>query len=383
MSKHAFLADSSNGCTVNCAAAPRLQSFFPEPENEDTKAGDASHWAGACMLTSQSIKIGSLAPNGVIVDAEMFEGAEMWADNVIYSLSAFPQPWQEGLHVEERIVNDALHPTHNFGTPDSWAVRAMAGALQTVFLDDYKFGHAVVDVFENWQLIGYAAKICQAIGLNGLDDQNTYFQFRIIQPRAYHRDGPVRTWTIKASDLRPYFNRLRSRFAEAVGPNPLATPGRWCKTQYCSAAHACEALQRAVGHVADEAYIGRADVLTPADVGIELYHLERAKAMLDARVDGLREQAKMLIEAGESVPNFVLQRGKGRRIVPDHLVAQFIMAGDVFGKDLRKPLKAITPLQAIAKNVPEEALAPFIENQPGEAKLTLDSELQPARIFGA
>src|SRR5205085_9695018 len=104
------------------------------------------------------------------------------------------------LHVEGLIEISILHDL-NWGTPDAWVYSPRSLTLD-VF--DFKFGHGFVSEFENWQLIGYAAGFLESLGIDGHADQALRVNLHVVQPRAYHRAGPVRTWSVLASDLRPY-----------------------------------------------------------------------------------------------------------------------------------------------------------------------------------
>jgi len=379
---HYFLAPSSASLTIHCEAAPLLTSRYPEPDDDSTRAGSASHWAGAELFAGRYPRAGSLAPNGVILDQDMIDGAEMWYESVMATLSAFPnEPLASNLLIESPVVNDALHPTHNGGTPDSLAWRLGPAPLRYLFIDDYKYGHAVVEAFENWQMINYAALELRRVGANGLDDQNIYVQMRVIQPRAPHRDGPVRTWTVKASDLRPYFNRLAQKYAAATGADPQARPGEWCKTQYCSAARGCVALQRAASYVTQQAHAAQTYDTAPADAAIELRQLEEAAAIISARRDAVQEHVGALLRQGIPVPGYYLEAGRGSERIRAGEEAAFVAAAELYGVDVRKPLATITPLQARGKGVPQEITDLFSERRPGEMKVTRDDTLA-RRIFG-
>lgn len=382
MSAHAFLAPSGGGCTVNCPAAPLLQSKYPEPEDsEASREGTAAHWVLACMLQGvpSASFVGSAAPNGVMVDREMIEAAEMCAEDVhAYTGGSY------ALHIEEPLACPDMHPTHNWGTPDVWAVIPMPAPLIRVPVWDFKYGHALVEVFENWQLINYSSGILTQLGATGLDDQNIWFDFRIVQPRASHMDGTIRNWLVRASDLRPRYNILRHAYALAMQPEPPAKPGPWCKTSFCSAAHACEALQRAAYDVAEMMRRGRPHDLTPAQIGLELRTLADAKRVLDARVDGLKAEAEVLLRRGERVPYWAMAQGQPREIIDPDKADEFIIAGDMLGKNVRyaKTPKVITPKQAIALGMNELAVKAYTKPLTGETKLVSENTLQARRVFG-
>lgn len=380
--QHAFLAPSAAGCTVHCAAAPKMQALYPEDaEHPVTREGIACHWAGAeQLLRGLPVPMGTAAPNGVILDRELVEAVSVYVDDVQEVIARHTAAASRAIHIEETTYNDALHPDANGGTPDVWGVFALADRLY-VPLWDAKFGHGLVEVFENWQLINYAALILKALG--NVDDRTVWFDFRIIQPRAYHMDGPVRTWYVRASDLRGHFNRLTAQYAEATEPDPVATPGPHCKTSYCTAAgRGCDALARASWVAVDVAYNSLAHNMPPAALGLTLHTMERALKMLTAQVDGMKVQALAMETRGERVPHWTVTQGLGRVIVPDEKIEEFIIVGDALGVDVRKPPACITPKQAESRGLPPDVVKMYSFQRTGERKLVPDDGAQARKVFG-
>lgn len=378
MNQHAFLAPSGAGCTVHCPAAPAMQQRYPEDETDASREGVAAHWAAAEIIAGRLVDVGVIAPNGVILTDEIIEGAEMYADDV---LSVAPI----GAIVERPIYCPDLH-AQNWGTPDTrfydFHHAPLTQSRVTVYLWDFKFGHGIVEVFENWQLLDYASGCLSELAAAGYtDDQKIVFEFRIVQPRAYHMDGPIRKWRVLASDLRGYFNRLRGAFEAATKPQPEARPGAWCKTSYCSAARGCTALQKAAGYVADFAGAAQPHDLPPAALGVELRITEDALSMLTARVDGLREQALAMLQRGDSVPYYVVEFGKGRERWAKP-AAEVVALGQMLGVNLAKTPEAITPVQARKAGIPAEVVAAFAETPRGSQKLVRDTGANARKIFG-
>lgn len=376
MSTHAFLAPSGAFCTVKCAAAPAMQQRCPEQETDAQREGTAAHWAAAEVLAGRPVDVGVIAPNGVILTAEMCEGAEMYADDVTQAVT----PWcvanntaPDGrLYVETPISCATLHP-HCWGTPDTWFWEP-----RLLRIWDFKFGHALVEAFENWQLLSYAAGILDA--LNGLEDQQTIVEFRIVQPRAFHIDGPIRVWRAYASDLRGYFNILRHAFAEAMKPDAAAKPGPHCK--YCTGAPICTALQRESYRITDATFAAQPFDMPPGALGVELRIFEDALTMLTARVEGLREQAFAMLKRGNSVPFYAVEFGKGRErwAKPSREV---VALGELMGVNLAKPPEVITPNQARKAGVPAAVVAAYTEVPTGSQKLVRDDGTKARKIFGA
>ena len=141
--------------------------------------------------------------------------------------------------VEKRVHASQLHELSE-GTIDNFIYDARN---RNLYVNDFKHGHDTVEVFECWQLINYIAGIITLLGFNGLDDQTITCYIRIVQPRAFHRDGVIREWKIKLSSLRVYFNILKANIHQALSSNATLRTGDHCK--HCCARHACEPALKA------------------------------------------------------------------------------------------------------------------------------------------
>jgi hypothetical protein len=320
------------------------------------------------------------APNGVALTREMLDGAELVRDDIAATLGP---DWAKYLVVEHRVQIPRVHPTHNWGTPDYRAWSRLNNGRLCLHIWDYKFGHGIVEAFENWQMVDYASGLLDEAGIDGVQDQETVVEFVVIQPRAFHRDGPVRRWRCVASDLRALINRLANAAREATGGNPSATPTpEGCRD--CLGRHACEALQRAAYLAADAGgKYGSLD-LPPNALGLELRTLKRAQDLLTARVSGIEAQVVASIKRGVGVPFWAMESVPGR-LAWTKPTAEIFALGDMLGVDLRKEPDAITPTQAKAaakaKGYPPETFDAFADRPTGAAKLVVDDGTRARLIF--
>lgn len=244
-----------------------MEAQFPETEQSPEAAdGEASHWAMQLLLTGQVPTEGMQAPNGVMLTHEMIEGAHLIADDVTATLQRLGLGL-DALAVEVPVEIKRVHDLV-WGTPD---VRLWVTHAATLYVWDYKFGHRIVEVFENAQLVDYVAGcITQA----GLDDRGVSVVVRIVQPRAFHKDGPVREWKFNGADIRGLVNISSGAVHEALGPDPRARVGPECRD--CRARHACPTLQRAALSACDLAGRAQALELPPAAAALEYRMLKRA-----------------------------------------------------------------------------------------------------------
>ena len=227
MSEHAILAPSSAARIVACPGSVKLAAMYPQMETIEAREGTAAHWAAAEILHGRVVAVGQVADNGVTLNDDMLEAAYLYSD-YIESLNLISE-----YNIERTIRSGYLHE-ENWGTPDFFNYESL-----TLHIPDFKFGHKYVDVYRNWQLINYAALILDFLGVDGSLDQHIKVVMTIVQPRNFHRDGPIRTWSVMASELRPYFNQLRAAFDAAMQPDAKCIVNSEC--EYCPGRHACEA----------------------------------------------------------------------------------------------------------------------------------------------
>lgn len=376
-SAHAFLSPSAAARWGICALSASLEAAYPEAEESpESLEGTAAHWVVECYLKGSPPALDAQAPNGVAVTQEMVEGALLVVQTIEGALGP---SWRQMLVIERRVQIPRIHPTQCWGTPDYYAWTVTGDGRRALFLFDYKFGHGIVEVVENQQLIAYTSGIMSEVP--DLDDQNTVVAMAIIQPRAYHREGPVRWWRIRGSDIRGSVNILAAQAEKALLPTPPALPDPdACKN--CKGRHACEALQRAAYLAADKAQQATAIDLSPLALGIELRMLTRARKLLEARVSGLEAQAIAEIKRGNLVPYWTMQSA------PGHLswtkpTAEVLMLGTIYGVNITAPAEPITPTQAIKAGLPAELVAVYASRPPGAAKLTYDDGTKARLTFSS
>jgi hypothetical protein len=327
-----------------------------EADDEVREDGIACHWLAAEIHAGHIPKLNSLSPNNRVLTEEMFDACDEYL-GVINSWSAV------GPFVEESIDCSVIVEGMS-GTPDAWAFNAVT---RTLYIADLKFGFRFVEVWENWQLVCYIAAILEKLNISGLEDQHITVHATIVQPRSFHRDGTVRTWTVKASDLRAQINVLRSAAAKAIAPNPECTPNSGCGD--CPARHACTALQNSALRALETAYAGIPLELSPAAVGDELRRLKDAAKKLDARITGLESQAEALLRAGKVVPWWSLESSYGRERWRDGVEDYVLTLGRLYKQDLAKPLQPISPTQA-RKLLPAELVAAYAHKPSTGVRLT-------------
>lgn len=346
---------------------------MPQVDSDEAREGEAAHKIAMLVALNAQKNTGILAIpgigtvfEGVRVTGEMIKGAEMYAE----ALEGF-----QGVP-EQTIVIPRIHPTKCFGTPDFWQY---CRETKTLRITDYKFGHLYVEVFENWQLIAYAAGIIDMLVLQGLAHEfETIVEFMIVQPRCYSADTPVRTWTTSAQNLRAYINVAFAAVEDALGPNPKTKAGTHCL--FCPARPICK-----TAHVASTAilqYAGTVEAMAQSghEVGLRLALINDALTMLKAVQTGLEEQAISMLRNGKVVPFFKVGHSQPREtwIKP---VGEVSALGMLYGKKLVTEDFAMTPKQAVAAGVPRAVIDKYATTPNGKARLERDELTETKKIF--
>jgi len=378
---HSIIPPSSAGIwgkPDGCTSWVKMAQKYPESDepSEDTAEGTASHEVGAGIIQAAlfcinpNTKVGDTALNGVIITPEIFEGAELYAANV---LSVIPEDMAASdvtAGIEKRVKAPSVHALSE-GTPDMWLYNS---GTQDLYIWDYKFGYLVVEAFENWQGINYAAGIIDELGLDG---QSIDIHICIVQPRGFHRDGPIREWTLKSFDLQGYVNTLAINARTALGPDATLHTGSHCR--YCQARHACpEALKAGIGMYEMSAAPVPVD-LSPEALGVQLTIITRAAEQIKALQSGYEEQVKALQKSGVVVPGWGLESTYGNKTW-SRPVGEVFALGELFGKDLRQN-KAITPNQAVKLGIDETVIKAYSVCKRTGVKLVQDKGNKAKQIF--
>jgi hypothetical protein len=340
---HAALAPSSAYIWApekGCRGSVAMQQKYPEDkESDEAREGTAAHHYVAEILNGRDVEVGTFAPNGVPINAEMVDCAQALLVDVRDTMKANPDGQ---LYIEQRFnMSTSIHALC-WGTPD---VVLAVFSRKVVFVWDYKYGHGYVDAAGNWQLFAYLLGVLETMGVPPSEWHEWTAVLSVAQPRNYHQSGSLRDWQFRVGSqvAKEMHEAIRLGAYQAMLPNAELRTGDHCT--HCTARHACPALQRAGGLAMDVALRSQPVDLPPHAVGLELRQINDAINRLEARKTGLDEHALGLIRSGTHVPFFSTEYASGREkfVVP---AAEVFALGDMLGADLRKPAEAITPGQA-------------------------------------
>lgn len=384
---HSIIAPSAAhiwGKPDGCTGYVLMAQAYPETEeSEESKEGTASHEVGAKMagaharaMTGYPRKeetVGSVASNGVVITEAMYDGAELFAEDVGRVMRDTAVFGGDKLGIERRVAAPRVHEL-SFGTPDAFILDERNRKL---YVWDYKFGFEIVEAFENWQAINYVAGIFDELGLDGLADQWFEVIIRIVQPRAPHRDGPVREWRVKASDLRAHINTLNQNAEEALSDRATCRSGSHCK--HCPARHACDAALTGGVRLYEAASAPVPVELSPAALAVQFGIIQRARKQLEYLESGYEEQIKGLMRSGASVPGYRVEETVGRERWAKP-VEEVVALGDMLGHDLRKR-EAITPNQARKLGIDDAVIMAYSEKPRTGTKVVADNGNKAKQVF--
>lgn len=353
------------------------------PETESSEAaenGTASHWVASEVLDSYKTDeglitcgslIGKTAPNSVIITEEMAEGADIYVKDVLSV--AQDRGALQAMCVEQRIEAPRIHDL-SYGTCDCYIFDRETGEL---FIWDYKFGYGVVEAFENWQSINYAAGIFDQFQVSGLEDQVTSVRIRIAQPRAFHREGPVREWVVKGDDLRGYFNQLHAGATKALGLDAECNSGTHCV--HCPARHDCEAAITAGVQLFEAVSQPTPLAMSNEALGVQLSLVKRARKHLTDLESGIEEQVKYRMQSGDLIPGWLKQDTFGN-LKWNKPFNDVIAMGQMMGANLQAE-KTITPTQAIKLGVDESVIKAYSSKSQTGVKIIPDDGTEARKVF--
>lgn len=334
----------------------------PDHDHEARDEGIAAHWTAQQMHKGQEIPIGTRAPNGYIITADMIE------------------------HVLTYI--DALEPSGTMEvdctfSSDTYELRARADHIvwechpndqhQSAYIltiDDFKYGWRLVSPEHNWTLIAYAIGWC-------IKHQETpaTIIFRIHQPRPYHPDGPMREWRISYEELLRLHAQINNRLRNPT--NELVTSPQCAK---CHALADCPTAREASMNAIDASGVAFSDTLPDHVLAYELDVLRQAQTVIDNRAEALEELMTHKIKMGGVINGWHLKPRYAQTRWKPGMTGQALSAAT--GVNLLKD-GVVTPAEAKRRGVPEAVVTALTERPPIGSKLErIDADAVGRKHFG-
>lgn len=317
---------------IRCSklARPMVCAGYMHLEVEEPEAGDPAKEGTAAgeylQLLLEKKPIGTVALNGVYFNDDMkFHVTPIYEDILNRAAGA--------VLCETRI---------------DWQTRSgiwIRGSYDVSYVDnrgylcvdDLKYGWGIVEVRENWQILGYA--IGEIIRRK---QAFTHIAFRIMQPRPHHEDGCIREWIITYSQLIEYKERIENRMLElANGRKEFQTSDK-CK--YCKgAAEACPAFSRLFYRALEVSMDFVQDSLDNEEIARQLDQVKRAEEVIKIKMDSLIDLGSSRIKKGQIIPGYIQTNKYSQRewkpgVSPDAI--KLMTGKDVLEKTFMSPAKA-------------------------------------------
>jgi len=337
--EHSPKGASSAERWLNCSGSSTLLAKlkFPTTDEEEwTKLGIAAHQAAsACLVDSlDAWEMIGREFHGIKVDKTMAMHIQVYLDYV----SQFMRPGVT-IGIEERIGADPAKRPHPdfYGTVDFDAYGA-----EEFRIVDFKYGEGIiVDPDGNPQEQYYAYGRLYERRLRGVAlNPERKVVLAIVQPRAFHVEGPVREWDTTVGELLNWGDTVLIPAMEAVELDTDFVPGDWCR--FCPAKLFCPVLTGLFGAAA-RANPDAIPNLSDDRLSLEWKHREAVKRYLAA----LEAEVYRRNMTGNTVPETKLVWKKSNRVLKEGGEQLFVAR---FGEEAYEPqkVKSVAQLENIS-----------------------------------
>lgn len=352
---------SSSNIWSKCFGYPRMVAALPSgwatSAPDPAREGTCAAWVAEMVLTGEAQccaeMVGEQHTSGWVVDEDMVGFIQDYVD-------LLRERYGERATAEQHVrLSDFIA-----GTPDAYAI-----IDDHLYVDDLKYGHGIVEPWDNTQVMIYAGAIARnsSVKIN-------HVTIGIYQPRAYHPLGHHRTWQPSIEELSQRLAELIHASEQAQNPEALCTPGEHCR--YCDAAHRCAAVAfenyRAVSFMRNDYQ----REMTDEEISTELKFIELAENMLSGRKNAVKADAKARIKAGRVIPDWSLESGKGHRKWSRDAATVHAMTGIDPSSD-----KMVTPAELIRRGADKKMVAALVETPDTAPKLKRYSSRVVAKNF--
>ena len=323
---HARLSPSQAGRWRRCPGSVREEAKYVDTDNEYSLRGTAAHFVGEDCLKNnrtpgywraEQVAVDKVdgTKEFVVITKEDTEAVWTYVDYVMRRMEAIP-----GVHAEfETKLNPGawLGRDDNEGTVDC----ALFSNIELEAVD-YKHGAGVaVDAIENEQLLEYMIGMCARMDWSQISHEIPV-KGTIVQPRAHHPDGPIRTWTMTARELFARVPEVKAWCEATDAPDAPLVPGdKQCR--FCKAKAECPALRASATEVFKPKTSGGDGAWEQAEMNLgrpadqlqlgEIATILEKKPMIQAWLKAVTEHATKLAMNGTEVPGFKVVEGKSNR----------------------------------------------------------------------
>jgi hypothetical protein len=311
---HAVLGASSAYRWMNCPGSVALSEKLPDVPSAYAAEGTAAHEAGEKILrthwyinpnTKGLVNRDGHTPvhqiNGIDVTYEMLDAVQAYVDYC----RQHTQNTSTGFLLEHRFSLDMLGPpAPMYGTADFIAYHPG----EWIEVVDYKHGAGIaVDVEDNPQLRYYGLGAYCALYERGHRFKTV--RMTIVQPRAPHSQGPIRTTEMPVEDLLDWGFDLMAAAAKTLDPDAPRVTGKQCR--FCKALAQCPtAAAQATSMAQTEFPVESLPLVT--DEGLASL-MDAIEDWVSAWVKAVELELFNRMEAGSTMPGWKLVPKRAQR----------------------------------------------------------------------
>lgn len=384
---HSHLSPSAAGRWTACPGSVALSANIPpEPSSVHAAEGTVAHDLAYQLLTGKTSHAKLLERVGetvmesdheIEITEEMVDGAKVYHDAVfaiVKEMRAKNKPAVITMKAEEKVRATSVD-IDLFGTAD--CVVFQKGAELVVV--DYKYGKGVpVEVRGNKQMTIYAIGAMDSVAMSRAFDR---IRLVIVQPRAPHKDGPVREAVVTKEEIEAAVEELQEAVKATRAPSPKVVAGSHCR--WCPAKSVCPALLNRAQEMAKSDFSVAPSSVAPSLVasvdGMSLDQALNALQWEDTLVGffkAIRARLEHELNAGRPVPGWKLVEGKSNRVWMDEGQVEREL-GALFGDEIYAPRKVKSPAQA-EKLVGKGKIDHLTMKPAGKIVMVEDSDPRPA-----
>lgn len=393
---HSNIGASSCSRWWNCPGSVALSANFENKTSKYAAEGTVAHTLCEARIGNKLSKAQLIEKIGCVIDQdgfeievteEMVDAVEIYFNSIVAdleTLKADPRPAPIMWKAEQRIVVSSADD-HAFGTLD-FLIYRKGNRLK---IKDFKYGKGVpVEVVNNKQLMYYAAGAMDTICGWVFDE----VELEVVQPRAPHRDGPVRSWVVPVKTIMDFRDELKAKIAATRDPNAPTEAGEWCR--FCPALADCGQIAKAAQRSASADFTivpnsglkpeAQAIAHLPSPGALSIEAVGQAltwEPIINSWFEAIRMRAKETLESGQPVPGWKLVKAKTNRQWTNEaeVIAKY---ESVLGDAIYAPKKLMSPA-ALEKKVGKEVVATMTFKPEGNITVAPESDPRPATITSA
>lgn len=312
--KHSRFAPSKMERRIACPGSAHVDNKDIE-SSEAAREGDRAHEEAAKILS------GNITPKRLL-DLEIKHDIKIYLDYILSLSDEYVV--NHNRYVEIEVFLDAISD-EIYGTSDC----IVSNWPNTLHVIDLKYGKGkLVEVDNNAQLATY--------GLGALERFGTDFDevwLTIIQPRAEHKDGPIRTWKTTPAELHEtWHTKIQKAYQKAIDKPHLFKPGNHC--MWCSGARECVEAKKKTNSIERRS---RKEEKITAD-NKKLAQLLNQEQMVLQYFNLAKQEAFSRLLKGEKISGFKLVKSFGRTTWIDETRAKTGFVDDeAFTRKLKTP----------------------------------------------